>query len=291
MQRFVKEPLLHFALIGVALFAAYAWLNDERSPHTPSNVIHVTSVDRDWLSEMWVRQWRRPPSENELQDLLVAHVKEQLLYREALALKLDDQDVVVRRRLAQKMDFLLEDEVAPGEPSEAELQDLYREQLERFRTEPRVSFVHVYYSRDRRGAAARMDAQRALDEWRRSQRSPVGDPWVLDDHIEGQDRRSVSEQFGKDFTEQVFTLSNEQWAGPVESTYGVHLVRIERREEGAVRPFADVRADLIAEHRRLSRERVRQRHVAALLKKYEIRAVEDVRPFLAPLLTGKERVE
>jgi hypothetical protein len=159
----LKEPLLHFLLAGAAVFGAYAWMN--RAAENPNfnkvQQIHISEGDVQWLAENWTTQWRRPPTPEELRGLITDYVNEQLLAREARALGLEDNDVIVRRRLAQKLTFLIEDTVRRGEPSETELQQLYESYAQRFRSDARISFKHIYFSPQRRDNA-RSDAADTL---------------------------------------------------------------------------------------------------------------------------------
>jgi len=160
MSRLLREPLLHFLLLGVILFAADGLL---RGPAAPDEqVISVTAADLDRLRTLWERQHRRPPLPGEMEDLVTAHLQEEVLYREALAMGLDQDDTIVRRRLVQKLEFLIEDVAVARAPAADELEVFFAAHEEAYRSPPRVSFSHVYFSGDRRGAAAAEDAHRIL---------------------------------------------------------------------------------------------------------------------------------
>jgi hypothetical protein len=153
-MKVLREPLLHFLVAGAVLFAAYAWLNrgGDDAAGTASRTVRITAAEVEWLKRTWTRQWQRPPSEAELKGLVSDHLKETLLEREARALGLDANDTVVRRRLAQKMEFMLRDAIGLAEPSEEALRRSYEKHRERFQAPARISFTHVYFNRDRRGA-------------------------------------------------------------------------------------------------------------------------------------------
>ena len=119
-MRFLKEPLFHFFIAGVALFFLYHWVESRSSSPSPSRIV-VSRADIDRLAKGFAAQWRRPPSEQDLQGLIDAEVRERVLYREALALGLDKDDTIVRRRMAQKVEFLLKDTLALRQPTESEL--------------------------------------------------------------------------------------------------------------------------------------------------------------------------
>ena len=124
-MRLLKEPLLHFRRAGRTDVCGLFRLRDRSAGSQPQPVIRMTAADAEWLKAMWTRQWRRPPTDEELTGLVADHLKEEVLAREARALELDVGDTIVRRRLAQKMAFLLDDTIRTTEPPEAELRALY----------------------------------------------------------------------------------------------------------------------------------------------------------------------
>lgn len=143
MRHWYKEPLLHFVILGGLLFAVYGWLNHEASPEP--GVVRITEADVNWLKEMWTRQRQRPPEERELRGLVADYLKEALLAREARDLGLEENDTVVRRRLAQKMEFLLQDTARLAEPGEAELHSFYETNRSRYQTSKKISFSQIYF--------------------------------------------------------------------------------------------------------------------------------------------------
>ena len=165
MMRVLKEPLVHFLIGGAALFGAYAWII--RPPENPvankPTKIEISAGDVRWLAENWTTQWRRPPTRDDLRGLITDYLNEQLLAREARALGLEDNDVIVRRRLAQKLTFIIDDTTRRAEPTEQELQKYYEDNAQRFRSSARISFAHIYFSPHRR-ADARSDAAETLKQ-------------------------------------------------------------------------------------------------------------------------------
>src|SRR5262245_36918741 len=149
LMRWLKDPLLHFLVGGGVLFAAYAWLNSVTPPTaTTPRQVRIGDGEVRWLTETWMRQWHREPTRDELRGLVSNLVKEELLSREARELRLDEGDTIVRRRLAQKLEFLLQDTARLAEPTEDELRRLYEASPEAYRDEPRVSFTQIYFGRD-----------------------------------------------------------------------------------------------------------------------------------------------
>ena len=153
-MRLLKEPLLHFVMLGGLMFAAYSAFGTARQ-EPPDTVIRITAADADWLKEMWTRQWRRPPTDEELTGLVADQLKEEVLAREARALELDVGDTIVRRRLAQKMAFMLDDTLRVTQPTNAELRVLYDAHPDLVRTPARVSFTQVFFRREQGDGRAR----------------------------------------------------------------------------------------------------------------------------------------
>ena len=201
----------------------------------------VTAAKRQWLDEHLARQWRRPPTAAESDRFVADFIREEVLYREALALGLDRDDLVVRRRLVQKMEMLaLRD--APA-ISESDLMDHYLEHRADYALPESVSFRHVFFSVAARGAGARTAAGEALDGMRHRQASgaaPQGDPPPMPAEVVDWTRPMVAERFGTDFAASVFGVEPGCWSGPVTSAYGYHLMYLTRHAPARVPDFAEV---------------------------------------------------
>ena len=161
-QRLLREPLVHFMVLGGVLFGAYALQEGRRDGVEQSRRIDLTISDISQLVQVFHSQWRRDPAPEELRQLVEEKAREEILYREALALGLDKDDTIVKRRMAQKMQFLAEDVAAAHEPTVEELRTWYEVNRERFAFPPRIGFRQLYFSTDRRGAKAQDDAEAAL---------------------------------------------------------------------------------------------------------------------------------
>lgn len=284
-MKFFKEPLLHFLLAGAALFGVYSWVkSDAETPGTNNaQQIHVRAGDVQWIAENWTKQWRRAPTREELRGLVVDYVNEQLLAREARALRLDDNDVIVRRWLAQKITFLIEGTVRYAEPSDEELQQFYGEHAARFRNSSRVSFEHIYFSTQRRHDA-HADATQALATLVKNGSTPAedfGDSSLIESELENETEQSLSARFGADFARAVFSLEPGTWSGPIQSGYGLHLLRVSVVTPAQLRPFSEVRARVIEAWTRDREKSLKDQYLADLRKKYAIVADETAMSLLA----------
>ncbi len=269
-----------FLVLGVGVFALDLW------PARGGKESHVIEVTADEVERLharyarWTAQWGRPPTGPELQSLIAEAVDEEILYREAQRLGLDREDAIVRRRLAQKLTFVLEDSGDAAPPAADEVEAYYARHRERYRRPPRTTFDHVFLSADRRtdpagdamallrGIGGPADGGRFADGggWRQ-----LGDPFMLARTYEDRTDAELAGLFGTRFADEVPALPTGDWSGPVGSTYGTHLVRVRGRTPSRTPPLDEVRdrvvADLLEERRR---ERGRAAY-RALRDDYEVR--------------------
>jgi len=263
LRGFLREPLLHFIVIGAALFVLSGVFGDNTVAR--DDVIRVTASDVDWLRARWISQYKRPPAPDELRGIVDQHVREEVLNREARLLGLDKDDVVIRRRLAQKVEFLTEDFATAVPPTDTEIAAYYEENREKYRIPEGATFSHAYFNADRRGmqgavAAANEVRDRMLASTDPSVRpDDAGDPFVLPLDFYSRSRSDVEELFGPtDFTERVFTAEQGKWTGPVLSAYGVHIVYVHETTPSRLPALEDVRAearrDLVSQRRRNASE-------------------------------------
>lgn len=282
MGALLREPLAHFLLAGAVLFGVYAWLDPTARSEPMPEPIRIGQGEARWVRETFSSQWRREPTRDEMSGLLATLLDEELLAREARALGLDREDTVVRRRLAQKLGFLVEDTARLAEPSEDQLRRFYADQAEHYRTPPRISFRQIFFNPGRRAqAAAEASAARvALSSAEPDAPPTVGDPLALDDAFADIDPDSLASLFGPDFARSVFALPVGTWSGPVRSAFGIHLVLVSNRRQGETRSFEEVRG-AVAEAWYAARQRaLKAEYLSALRAKY--RVVWDVGPAQLP---------
>lgn len=275
MKKILQEPLLHFLLLGLLLFAFNAWRGSSMPAEGDSRSVRIGEDDVRWLQETWLRQWHREPSGPELRGMVRDYLEETLLAQEALEMGLEKNDTIIRRRLAQKLEFLVQDTARLVDPGEVELNRFFEERRTRYQTPARVWFTQLYFGSEdaARKALARLDSRRP-DE--------LGEQSLLArDHIRA-DRQELAGQFGDEFAAAVFELEVGSWQGPLASAYGFHLVRVSSVEAAQPSSLTEVRGRVLEEYHREQRVRAKELFYSALLKKYEVVADESVKPLLNP---------
>lgn len=242
MKRWLKEPLLHFALLGMLIFAVSAWREQQRPAENAAAKIEITAGTIAWLREGFTRQWHREPDADDLRGLLNDHLREEVLYREALAMGLDRDDSIVRRRMAQKLEFLTQNVVAAVEPDDAALRKFFEENAPRYARAARISFRHVFFSKERRGVNLEKDAAEALAALAKgASDETMGDPFLREHEFTDANADEIAAALGREFAEKVTVTAAGEWRGPLASSYGVHLVRVSKREEPQPATFEAVR--------------------------------------------------
>jgi hypothetical protein len=281
LKRLIREPLVHFLVLGALLFGWSAW---QGGSGVASNRIVITPGVVDYLAAGFHRTWRRAPNELELKGLIDEHVKEEIAAREALAMGLDREDIVIKRRLRQKLEFLLVDDAAAAPPTDAELKAWLEQHPETFRVEPQLAFRQLLLRRERRGASAAADASKLLARLREGgaevATQTLGDASMLPPETPLQPLREVTRTFGQDFADALMKLAPGQWSGPVESSFGLHLVLVRERTDGAAADLATVRPlverEVLAERRKAELQALYER----LLAKYSV-SIENPKPLPA----------
>jgi peptidyl-prolyl cis-trans isomerase C len=272
-MRAVKEPLVHFLVLGVALFAANAYLPQSGIAATAPKQIVLTLDELRQLEMVFLSQWRRPPTPQQFDALVETKVKEEILYREAVAIGLDKDDEIVKRRMAQKMQFIAEDVAAAHEPSRTELRTWFTANAEKFALPGRVSFRHLYFSPDQRGGRARDDAVTVLQ---RLENQPidsplaVGDATLLQEYYGDRAAEQLAKDFGPVFAQATFELPPGSWQGPIESGFGWHLLFVDSLVPGRMPEFEEVEPDVETAWLGEQKALAWQKAYAALRAKYVV---------------------
>jgi PPIC-type PPIASE domain len=272
MKRIFKEPLFHFLLLGAAIFAAYG-LASKRSSDQPGKIA-ISAGQVASMAESFARTWRRPPTRDELDGLIRDRVQEEVYSREAMALGLDKDDTIIRRRLRQKMEFLTDDVAALAEPTEEQLGAYLKEHADVFRVEREFTFSQVFLNPEGHGETLVQDTSHLLAQLRQAGSDPdlseLGDAFLLEHKFQSLAAGEIVKQFGEKFAAKLVELAPGRWDGPIESGYGVHLVRISERTEGRVPELAEVRDAVRREWANTRRLESNEKFYTALLKRYVV---------------------
>ncbi len=258
MRKFLKDPLVHFLAVGAGLFALSAWHGEWIRGGRERIVISAEQVAQVRSAAELLKG--RPATDDEVAALIEPTIRDEVLYREALALKLDVNDDEVRRRLVDKMNYLTQDTADPAPSSDAELRKFYDESPARFETPELVTFDQVFFSPAERGDSVEAAAKAGIAALR-SGRSPdeVGDHTPLRASYENAPRDQVEVLFGEAVAEALFTLPPGDWMGPLKSDFGLHDVRLRARTARRLPPFDEIRDQVAAE---FGAERRRERNEA-----------------------------
>ena len=272
MKKLLKDPLLHFLLIGAALFLAFGLI---KSPEgIEENRIIITSGDIEALQANFARTWQRPPTESEISGLIEERVRDEIAYREAVAMGLDQGDSVIRRRLRMKMELIVEDVAGFSPPTDEDLETYLAEYRESFRQQPQVSFIHVYLNSDKRGARVEDDAQEILARLSAAgidaDPESYGDPSMLPKELPLYYIKDIGRLFGVDFSRQILEVKPGAWTGPVWSSYGLHLVYVRERIEGRDPKLDEVRKEVEREWSALRRKEFKQATYKKLRERYTV---------------------
>ncbi len=265
-QWFIREPFVHFVALGALIFLLYALTGaGQKSADT---TIAITADDVTRMRAQFVQQWAHEPDAQAMKGLVENFVREEVLYREALAQGLDKDDIIVRRRLAQKMEFLANEDVR--NPSEAEVQSYFASHAADYAAPVHVSLEQVYFSTAKRGVAALSDAQHALAALGKGEVSS-GDDFMLPSVLTGQDHGLLTRDFGSAFADAVLKLPTGVWSGPVHSPYGVHVVKVTRRSAADGANLAQVHEKVVADMVNARVDQARNSAYARLRARYVVR--------------------
>jgi hypothetical protein len=265
LNRLLREPLLHFAVLGAALFGVYRVVAPRGSD---TSAIAISSDQIVSMAEQFRSVWQRPPTREELEQLIAARVRDEVLYREGLALGLERDDPVVRNRVRQKVEALAED-ASTAVPTDAELQAYLDAHRQQFVRPAALSFEQVYFDPARREATLESDVGRAREALRAG-RSAAGDPTLLPPQMERALPADIQAVFGAEFEAAARSLPAGPWSEPIRSSFGLHLVRVTARTESSAPMLGEARDAVLREWSRARSVEARERFYASLRERYSI---------------------
>jgi hypothetical protein len=275
IMRLLREPLFQFLIIGGLLFALYTVVSGPAPAPTNQIVIEPERVAQ--LAAGYEAVWRRPPSVDELTALVENFVREEIYYREALALGLERDDTIIRRRLQQKMEFLTDSGAEFLEPDAGELEAYYRANEQRFQDAPSIALEQVFLGQNStpEGIAAALVSLQSDAE---ADLLLLGERTLLPSQMALSAPTAIDGVFGAGFFDELAQLPEDVWAGPVESGYGVHLVRINDSVPARVPTLAEVRDAILREWKSAKAVEIREQVYVRLRARYDVTLPNDVTP-------------
>ncbi len=268
MRSILKEPLLHFLALGAGLFVLFGLVNEDEVRESDDRIV-VSAGRIEQLAALFAKTWQRPPTEQELKGLIDDFVLEEIYYREAVAMGIDQNDTIIRRRLRQKMEFLTEDIAAQLKPADDELKAFLEAHAKDFQRDPTWTFQQIYFNPERHGDDPLGFVRSRADELRAGM-EVEGDSTLLPAGFEKATPREIDGTFGTGFAGHFEKLETGEWSDPIRSGMGLHLVRIESRTPGALPDLEKIRPQVEREWTHQNRLEMRQRFNDELLKKYEV---------------------
>jgi hypothetical protein len=272
-MRVIREPLFHFLILGAVIFAVYGFITRHQTDKPVEIVVTQDTIEN--LVTGFTRTWQRPPTQDEQQGLVRDYIREEAAYREALALGLDRDDMIVRRRLRQKLEFVSDDLATRIEPSNAELQRFLEAHGGTFQTEPLFSFRHMYFNPQLHGANLQRDAARVLNDLQQPgvqvHETELGDSFLLQQTFDDVALLDLKKTFGETFASAISALPIGAWRGPIASGYGAHLVYVSKHAESRLPALAEVRDQVRREYLDAKRREATDKFYKALISRYTVR--------------------
>ncbi|WP_299598692.1 peptidylprolyl isomerase [uncultured Microbulbifer sp.] len=270
----IRDPSIQFAAIGAMLFAVNGLFQSGATGGDEEIVITQNRIQH--LSNIFERGWQRPPEPVELQGLIDDYVREEVLYREAMKMGLDEHDTVIRRRMRMKMEFLAKDLVDAIEPTDQVLENYYTANIEKYTLPARYSFEQVFLDSEKRTEVAE-DARIILTKLTAgTDPKTLSDSNLLQYRFENVSSERVDRLFGSDFSLQFLELEPNQWSGPLTSAYGEHLVRISAAEPRHQAEFTEIKADVLRDWQLDEQKNILETQYQTLKENYRIRVAEPV---------------
>jgi hypothetical protein len=279
LTRLLTEPLVQFLVIGACIYGAYALFGAPEENFRDTTII-VDSNRINAMISQWERRWNRLPTREEIDGLIQTYIREDVLYRQAVAMGLNEDDPITRRRMAQKLQFLTSDLSMMQQPLEGELEKYFSEKAGSYRGEDMISFTQVFINPDKREDATLSDAAEILAQLKAvgepdAETFQAGDRLILQNNFSSATELEIRRQLGSGFAEVVMTLEPGQWHGPVLSGYGVHLVYVYEFVKAPPAVFENVQARVLEDWHEEKREQFNADFLESLKSRYQI-VIEDL---------------
>jgi parvulin-like peptidyl-prolyl isomerase len=278
-KHWLKEPLVHFLIAGAVLFAIDAQLNQDSSAEVcdsvDGRVLHLGLAEVNQLKDTRTQRLNAPPKENELRSLVRNYLFEKLLAAEARAQGLANDDPVIQRHLADKMEFLVNDTEHPTQPSEEDLRRLYQAEPELFQIPARITFDQIFFRSE-------ANAQQALNKVKKKGDEALATPHLMKTEIRLMDKQTLGQQLGQSFAQAVFSSEPGRWLGPVASRLGFHLVRLKEIEPAKSSSYEEAHSKVLKVWQMRQQVRIRQEYFKGLLRKYKVVMDDSVNRLMGP---------
>ena len=269
MKKILRDPLVHFIALGFLLFFGYSLVGD--TPASRDSII-IDSRDIESMTGKWEMQWNRPPTQEELCNLVLQNIKQEVFYQEALKMNLDHNDEIIKRRLSQKMEFLSNDLATLSEPSDEELKAYFNSQAEKYMLPYAYELYQVVFTNDKHDNAdvAFKNALEASKNLSLDEMGSKGDRLPFPYHYANTNARELAGQLGSVFADNLETLELNRWLGPVESGFGKHLVYIIEREDPKLPELTSIKDLVLRDFQYQKQKEVNNLIFHTLKDKYEL---------------------
>lgn len=261
-------------MIGAAIFLLYG-LTGQQEIVDQERAITITTGEIAWLTNSWEKRWNRPPTGEERDGIIKQYLRETILYREAVAMGLDRDDTIIRRRMAQKMEFLSQDLITPEPPEKDELHSYFEAHIDKYQKPDLITLTHVFLDPDKREDQTLRDAETIKTKLMALKQPPqdaqaFGDAFMLQSYYPERSEAELSKLFGSGFAQPVFELEPHQWHGPVLSGYGTHLVYVHDRMDADPPLFTDVKEQVRQDWESDHREKLNEQFINSLMARYDV---------------------
>ena len=269
MKKLFQEPLVHFLLFGFGLFLLYGLVNKQNDN---ADTVIIDDYDMKNIIASWEMQWKRLPTDEELKSLILQNIKQEIFYQEALKMNLDHNDEIIKRRLAQKMQFLSNDLATMSEPTDEELKEFYKEHAQNYLSPYSYSLYHLILSPDNR-VDSKSDALELLERIKNTDPKDLkdeGDTMPFPYYFNQTDANELKRQLGHKFSDELEDLPLGQWTGPVSSGFGYHLVYISDRKAPQKPDFESIRPEILRDLEYANQQKFDELIFKELKKQYNI---------------------
>jgi len=275
LKKILSNPLFHFLILTLLIYVVYGFFGVKQNTDSERTIV-VTQSTINWLEESWEKLWIRPPTENEMDGLIDQYIRETILYREALNMGLDKDDVIIRRRLAQKFEFLTQDLIQAPEPSDEKLTVYFNENIDKYKKPDLTTFTHIFFDPDKREEKTLKDAEQSKIKLNKLEQptegiDQFGDTFMLQSYYPERTEQEILKLFGSEFAKAVSEeIPTGEWYGPVLSGYGTHLVYVDRRIQTPEPQFDALRELVIEDWKEKKRQEINDNFYKNLIARYNI---------------------